>query len=110
VSGLFGSKEQLAPRSISLLLPGASVTETVRVPGVFPEFYMHASVTIYPLIQQGDVDPGLAASYSASTSFWAIPWVLILIIVLLILAFVGRRRWRGRRRAKAATPDPVPVG
>jgi hypothetical protein len=110
VSGLFGSKEQLAPGSISLLLPGGSVTETVRVPGVFPEFYMHASVTIYPLIQQGDVDPGLAASYSASTSFWAIPWVIVLIIVLLILAFIGRRRWRGRRRATAATTDPVPVG
>jgi hypothetical protein len=109
VRGLFGSKETVAPLAISLLLPGASVKETARVPGVFPEFYMHAKVTVYPLVAQGTVDPGLANSYSGSTTFWAIPWTLIIIILLLILAFVGRRRWRRWRKSKAAAPEPVSV-
>ena len=88
------------PAQIPLLLPGSFVDVTVPVHGVYPQLWMKASVTLQPLVVQGDVDPGLAQQYAVSTHFWAIPWLLIGIIVAL---GVGLWWWRRRRRARRVT-------
>ena len=107
VSGLFGTKSVANPPDIPLLLPGSSIDVSVTVKDVVPEIYENAKVTVTPLIVRGDSDAGLH-DYSASTHFWAIPWLLLIIIVLVLLAGVGYWRWRRSRRAEAAAADSPP--
>jgi hypothetical protein len=102
VSGLFGSKGPTkALADIPLLLPHSFVNESVTVHGVFPQFPMHARVTLYPLAVVGDVDPGVASKYTAAKAFWAIPWVLLAIVVALIL---GAAAWWYYRRNRGWRP------
>jgi WxL interacting protein linking bacterial and host surfaces len=96
VSGLFGSTVHSQAPDVPVLLPGGSVTESVPVHGVLPEFLMSAHVTVSPLVPQGDVDPGLSDAHGAK-HFWAVPWLLLGIIALLLLG------WRQLRRRKRPT-------
>ena len=97
ISGLFGSTVHAKAPDIPVLLPGGSVTESVPVHGVLPEFLMSARVAVTPLVPKGDVDPGLTAT-SGSKHFWAVPWLLLGIIALLLL---GWRQLRRRKRPSA---------
>jgi Bacterial protein of unknown function (DUF916) len=113
VSGMFGgTRNATAVAQIPLLLPGFSIPVTVVVPGVFPSFRESATVSISPLKVAGSVLPP-AGPWTASTSFWAIPWPLLLLLLLLVLVIVVFE-WRMRRRtpgpAVSAPPSaPAPV-
>jgi hypothetical protein len=98
VSGLFGSAGSApAVPEIPLLLPGASVHESVDVRGVLPLVRLSAKVTLHPTHPVGAVDPGLPTQIVASTSFWAMPWALLILILAAIVA--GGWWWRRRRAA-----------
>jgi hypothetical protein len=102
VSGLLGSKGPSKPLvDIPLLLPHTFVNESVTVHGVFPQFPMHARVTLYPLAVVGDIDPGMPSKFTAAKAFWAIPWVLLAIIAALIL---GAAAWWYHRRNRGWRP------
>lgn len=104
VHGLLGESVTAAHVvDVPALLPGASYSVSVRVPGVYPELFMSAKVTIIPAGLQGEVDPGLH-SVSASVHFLAIPSIVLVLLLLLLLglgwAYVRRRR----RHQRTVTP------
>ncbi len=108
VQGLFGSTEIAAhPVTVPIMLPGGSDSESVTIPGVYPQLLMNAKVTISPTVASGQYDTGLS-KYSASTSFWAIPTILLIIVVVLIL-LAGWWIWRHRRRRTGPVGDAAPV-
>lgn len=101
VSGLFGAAGSTpAVAEIPLLLPGASVRESVEVRGVLPLVRLSATVTLRPTHPVGAVDPGLATQIAASVSFWAVPWALL----ILLLAAIAGGGWWWRRRRSAGSP------
>ena len=105
IHGFFGTTTQaLKLPAIPVLLPGGTYNVTTTVPGVFPEIWMSAKVRVTPAGLTGDVNPGLKVA-TASTHFWAIPWILIALI-LLLLAFVS---WTVRRRWRRSHPAKTPV-
>jgi hypothetical protein len=106
VHGLFGQTEFAQKvATVPPLLPGASYPVTVRVPDVYPELLMSASVTIGTRGLQGDVTPGLHP-VTSSVHFLAIPWILLVVLLLLIL---GLARWYWRRRRRRHEPDGRPI-
>jgi Bacterial protein of unknown function (DUF916) len=111
ITGLFGSKH-VAVRvpEVQLLLPGFSVKQAVRITGITPEIHETAHVSISPLYIPGSVQPP-SGPYTASASFWAIPWTLIAIVVVLaaLIWFLIRRR-RRLNRPDTGTDRPVPPG
>jgi hypothetical protein len=112
VQGLFGTTEIAAhPVMIPIMLPGGSDSESVTIPGVYPQLLMNAKVTIAPTVATGQYDVRLS-KYSASTSFWAVPTILLVIIVVLIV-LIGAWIWRRRRRRRTGAVGgaaPVPSG
>lgn len=95
VSQVIGSSPKADVPAIALLLPGASVSERVVVPGVWPQFLLSAALSA-----QGRPPPGSGLPPSEATAnsrFWAFPWPLIVLIVLFVLLWLSFRRWRGRR-------------
>jgi hypothetical protein len=101
VHGFFGPDAQsTGVPDIALLLPGGSATVTVNVPGVWPLVYLQADVTLIPLSPPTEANPQIGV-FTASTSFWAIPWVVLAILLILILLLLW---WLRRRRA---TPPPA---
>jgi hypothetical protein len=67
---------------------------------------MSAKVTVTPIVPQGAVET-VALPVSASTNFWAVPWVLIGIVILLAAGAVWLWRWRRRiknSRGRHSTP------
>jgi hypothetical protein len=113
VDGLLGSSASKTHAvKVPTLLPGSSDAVTVKVPGVYPEFWETAAVTIQPLVLVGQFDQGLS-NYAAHTGFLAIPWILLIVIILIVLgivALVWRRRRRRRQRATAAVPNTRSAG
>jgi hypothetical protein len=108
VQGLFGTTEIAThPVLIPIMLPGGSDSESVTIPGVYPQLLMNAKVTITPTVVTGQYDLGLS-KYSASTSFWAIPTILLIIVVVLIL-LAGGWIWRHRRRRVGPVGDAAAV-
>jgi hypothetical protein len=107
VHGLFGESKTATGPQIPIMLPGGSTTEAVTVRGVYPELFMHGDVRITPLIISGQTDPGLR-TYSASVTFWAVPWIL-LAIVIVILLLIAAYIWRRRRRRRPTPGGPAPV-
>jgi hypothetical protein len=105
VHGLFGSTAHAKGLSqVPLLLPGGSYQVRTRVPGVFPEVLVTASVRLGPEGLRGDINTGVHAS-TASVTVWTVPWIL-LVIVLALLIFVIARNWRRLIRApKLALPS-----
>jgi hypothetical protein len=112
VSGLFGSAAARHVAIVPVLLPGGSDSESVTIPGVYPQFLMNAKVTVTPTVVAGQYDTGLS-KYYANTSFWAVPVILLIIVIVLIL-LGGLWIWRHRRRrvttAGGATAVPSGVG
>jgi hypothetical protein len=108
-SGLVADSRSVKLPKIALLLPGSSVTEHVTVPGLWPQFLLHTTVTAQPLTASGAPLPGLV-TVTASTWVWAIPWSAIVILLVLLggLWWYLRRRRRQRAAAQSATPTPVP--
>jgi len=105
VTGWFGQQVTVTTLpQVPLLLPGSSVNEIVRVPGVFPTGPLTATAAVVPLHLQGEVDPGLVRKVTASTTLWAIPWPLI--VVLLMLAALGAEYLRRRQHSPAGPPPP----
>jgi hypothetical protein len=104
VHGMFGRTTHAnGLPAIPTLLPGGTFVVTAHLPDVFPEIRMTAKVQVTPVGLPGDADPNLS-TVTASTQFWAIPWLLFGIILLVLLSVAWRlRRWR-RPRAKAAIP------
>lgn len=107
VSGLFHTAQATAPR-LPVLFPGGAASFTVPVDGVYPQFRMTVRVTLKPLTVLGDVDANLPPKFDASTSFWAVPWVLLVITLVLIAAAVSYIvRRRRRRKAVDAAHGPT---
>jgi len=105
VTGWFGQQVTLTTLpQVPLLLPGNSVDETVRVPGVFPTGPLTVTVAVIPLHLQGEVDPGLVRKVTARTTLWAIPWPQL--VLLLVLAGLVAEYLRRRRRQSSAGPPP----
>lgn len=109
VSGLLQDAAAPAP-VVPLLLPGSTLQQSVRVPGLLPQGLMSATVALSPqVVTSGNAPP--ASPTSASVNFWAVPWALLAsVIVLLIAAVWWRRRRRksrtsGRRRASHSAPS-----
>jgi hypothetical protein len=113
VSGLFGSSAARHVATVPVLLPGGSDSESVTIPGVYPQFLMNAKVTLTPTAVVGQDDNGLLSRYSANTSFWAVPVILLIVVIVLIL-LAGVWIWRHRRRRittpGGATAVPSEVG
>jgi hypothetical protein len=99
VSGWFGTHASATnPPQVPLLLPGGKVDERVVVTGVFPTFRATATVTLTALALPSDSNPS-AGPWSASATFWAIPWTLLLLLILIVLGTLFRE-WRQRQRAR----------
>ncbi|MGO9027427.1 MAG: DUF916 domain-containing protein [Acidimicrobiales bacterium] len=112
VSGLVADSRSVRLPKIALFLPGSSVAEHVTVPGLWPQFLLHTTVTAQPLAEPGTDLSGLVTATS-STWVWAVPWSLIIVVVIVLLA--GYWWFRRRRRphvAPVAAPTQVaqPVG
>jgi hypothetical protein len=105
VSGLLGHAGTV-PRlaDIADLLPGASAKFSVKVPDVFPSFYLSGKVTVTPTALAAAADPKLVSA-SATTHFWAIPWALIVSILILAAIAYGLRRLQ--RHLQASRPAPT---
>ena len=98
---------------VPLLLPGGSATFTVPVDGVSPLVLMRADVRVFPVAAEGDANPS-TLEVTASTVFWAVPWLLIALLLLLVLAVAAYLRNRrrdtpaaGRRERSAGGTDLV---
>jgi hypothetical protein len=119
VTGPFGGPlESRAGQAVPELLPGASVVEKVHFNGVLPVVRVTSEVTLVPYSKEGPVQPAPPVTH-ASSSVWAIPWLLVLILVLLGgWACYRYRRRRARRSGVQAPPaagsppadDLAPVG
>lgn len=99
VKGLLGAAKTAHPARLPLLLPGGSVDVTVPFTGVRPQFHMTAKVQLTPVVPAGNVDTGVASTYSASTGFWAVPWVLLGVLAGVAAGLVSFLRWRRARRS-----------
>ena len=60
---------------------------------------MSAEVGLAPLAAQGAVDPGLSG-VTATTHFWAVPWILLAAVILLL----GLLAWWLHRRRHHVQP------
>jgi len=105
VHGLFGSSAHAAPlRGVPLLLPGGSYQVRTRVPGVFPEVWVTATVRLGPHGLRGDVNPGIHVT-TASVTVLTVPWILLAVVIALLI-FIIARNWRRLVR----TPKPGRAG
>lgn len=107
VSALVADSKTVAIPKIPILLPGASVAESVVVPGVWPQFRLSATVTAQPKVISTVTSAPAMAAVTAGTSVWGVPWTLLLIIVVLVVALVLWRRLRARRDRPGAPPEAV---
>ena len=106
VHGLFGSVARaVALPGVPLLLPGGSYRVSTRVPGVFPEISITATVRLAPQGLPGDLNPPVPPT-SASVTLWAVPWLLLVILVVLVLVIVTLI-WRRRRRSLSPVGSSV---
>jgi hypothetical protein len=102
VSGLIGDTHTVHLSNLALLLPGASVTQSAVITGVWPQFRLHQTVSVQPVMYQGSSTT--LSPVSASTTLWAVPWLLLLLILIVI---VGAVVWARRRSRRA--PDGAPT-
>ncbi|MBV9098444.1 MAG: DUF916 domain-containing protein [Frankiaceae bacterium] len=117
VSGLLGIAGH-SPKvpTIRLLLPGYSMPVQVHIAHVVPQILMTATVTLRPAILAGTTQQ-VPRTFTASTHFWAVPWLLLLIVALVLWGLIRfvRRRFlrpspRGRRAQERAPAPKVLVG
>jgi hypothetical protein len=99
LSGLVGDRHQVQLPSIPLLLAGASVRESTAFDGVWPQFYLRASVSARPVELPTFGAAGPVAPVAASTGTWAFPWPLAALVVIVALTSAVALRLRARRSA-----------
>ncbi len=100
--GLVTSAE-VVPPDLQVLLPGNSVPVTATFEGVWPQVWMRAQLELTPQDSIGE-NPITYPNVTATTTFWAIPWVWIAILVMV--ALVAAIWWR-RRRSQRLAAGPV---
>jgi hypothetical protein len=86
------------------LLPGAEVSVSRRVAGVFPGLRITAKVALSVVVPPGAADHDVVSSH-ASATIWAVPWLLAVLCVLLIVGLAGFGWWWTIRRRG---PGPLP--
>ena len=102
VSGLIDDTHTAQLGNIQLLLPGTSVTQSVVISGVWPQFRLHQTVSAQPVVLDGSA--GDLSPVGASSTLWAVPWLLVIIVLVLVVAVVA---WVRRRRHKVPAADPT---
>ena len=116
VSGLFGSTGSAVHLSaVPVLLPGSSFPVKVEVAGVRPEIFMHANVTLTPDGGRRLGGPLVQHPVFVSTSFFAVPWLLLAIVLILVALVVYRILWRrshppSARHHRSGSRVPVASG
>jgi hypothetical protein len=106
VTGLFGwPLQSRAGKDVPELLPGAGIVVHAHFNGVLPAIRVTSEVTLHPYSKQGALRPAPSVT-RASSSVWAIPW-LLLILVVLVGGWIFYR-YRRRRRARAAVGAAPP--
>jgi len=101
IKGLVGPTQVLAVPDADMLMPGGYVDVKTSLKQTWPLVHESATVTVKPLVLPGDLGAG-KATYSAVTSFWAVPWALLALLVLIVVGL-----WFRRMRRAAATGTPV---
>jgi uncharacterized membrane protein len=91
VKGLLGNGKRLEPHAIPELLPRGSAIVRQKVSGILAAGRLRATVEV----TADDVEA------RATTTAWAVPWVLV-VLLLLVVTWMIRRRRRRRRRAGGA--------
>jgi hypothetical protein len=107
-SMLGGSGKAPKLAGVPELLPGNSITQQVKVSGVWPGVRLTATVVLVPAPSPQFPIPTLAP-IRAHHSSWAIPWMLLLLLILIALAvfFFVKRRRRNAAAAAAAAKRPA---
>ncbi|MFE3200632.1 WxL protein peptidoglycan domain-containing protein [Embleya sp. NPDC059237] len=112
--GLTGTHRKLGP--LPELLPGASLTRTVRVSGVTQAFRLDVDLALHPTPVPGG-SPDTGPTTHAHTTVRAIPWSAMAtaaaLLALITARLLHRRRRRGSTRptekaSPPATPHPHP--
>lgn len=97
ISPLIGSSKKLKPLQMDVVLPGNTVTATLRFGSLDPWGRLSADVHV--------TAPSISLQGSASK--WLIPWLLLLVVVvplvIIIVLLVKLRRNRRRSKASRAT-------
>ncbi len=109
VSGLLGSTRHAGLGGVGLLIPGASIDESLVVHGVWPQLLLHTTVSAQPVVLAAGNALG-SVSGVASTSLWAVPWSPFGLVVVIVLTFVLAYRLRSRRTARPRAHRPQVVG
>ena len=112
VRGLLGptSLARPKPANLDLLFPGSSVQVAVTVPRTWPLIRERLTVSLSPLVQVADPVAGLG-TFTATTSFWEVPWApLALIVILGLLGWLIRRMRRSRRPQAPAAGQATMLG
>jgi hypothetical protein len=105
VKGLVGPTQALAIPDAAMLLPDGYMDVKTSLSQTWPLVHESATVTIKPLVLPGDLVAG-KATYSAATSFWAVPWSLLALLVLIGVGLWFSRKVR-RARSTGGTVTPV---
>ena len=109
VSGLLGITRHAGLGGVGLLIPGASIDESLVVHGVWPQFLLHTTVSAQPVVVAAGNALG-SVSGAASTSLWAVPWSPLCLVAVIVLSFVLAYRLRARRTARPRAHRPQVVG
>jgi hypothetical protein len=103
VSALLGGSHTVHLANLALLLPGAAVTQTAVVPGVWPALRLRQTVSLSPVAYAGS-QTGLSP-VTVSDTLWVLPWPLLVLILLILIA--GGVLWARRRHRRTAAGTDV---
>lgn len=105
VQGPFGWElGRLAAADLPELLPGGSLRRSERLTGIPPAVQLTTAVTLTPAEVAGrSEDAAGVAPVVASSTVWALPWLVAVALVVLAGGIEAVRRWRGLR------PRPAPT-
>ncbi len=108
VEGPFGwVLKRKAHADVPELLPGGSVSGHLHLTGVLPTVRVSSVVTVHPFSKQGALRPPPPTA-SASSSVWAVPWLLLVVLALIVGWGIHRYRRRRSKGPKASPSAPMP--
>ena len=84
------------PAPVAVLFPGGRELVTVEIGGILPTVLGKAKVVVTPRLFT-DQPQQSVVPVTASTRFYAVPWLLLAILALLVVALIVRRWLRKRR-------------
>ena len=109
VEGPFGwVLKRRAQADVPELLPGGSVSGQLHLNGVLPTVRVSSVVSVHPFSKQGTLRPPPPTA-TASSTVWAIPWLLLLVLALVIGWGIHRYRRRRSRRPKTSPSALAPA-